>query len=1350
MSRSPTRQSYSPKSPRSPLSPRLSPPEPTIPQSKINRVHSTFCGLSNQKLTTLPPAALAPTLLSLDLEKNNFKSSSLQRLPKKLTTLNLVNNPLLDMKIPLLKQLRSISLDGCGLTSFEGFPAFPQLRFLSVSNNKFKNFKGLPILMRLEYFNIANNAFDFLSKLSIAAVGSISINTFNDAELTAEDLEEAFSLSPLVGYSLRMGRDPEPCDTPEEEVRKSQNFLTAKLAEYLKSKEVEDPILSLNVCQYENETALICPLEPKSIKWYRTRSPDRGSEWVLIPTNNQKQPNILPLTMLLRMHLVKCEFVLDNNKTYSLYTDNPIGRSPEDLCLPFPLDPVIAGLPLEGSLISLIPLPLPARAAWLRQNETIAEDVTSILLTNKEIGHVITCLLQPYCPNYPSVSFATVFVETEIVDPILPTVSGVSFPDNLLEGVKIEFTRKIFPDREGESQILVERARGITEEWVLVAELTPDNFSYIPSCDDAGNYLRVSYAPVTEEGVIGQTVYFYSSSRVLPTLPVFTNAVIGGLPKTNFTLCAVADYKGGRRGHCSYSWFFSPVSITSSNIRQLECVARDTAFYTIQPEQKDGYLACEMVPVREDEVIGEAVYAALTEPIIEDEPPQEFQCPLPKVITAGLELKFTEQVTFYVSSTKGFCGFTEIKRGSSLTIRDNWVGRILRLVTNESDVVLGEIKPSTPEIHAVTINCAKYECGEKATVEIRQKFLKPDRLETIWIRCSDSIEKAVAFNTSEYYFQPHDIGFQIKVRVTPFDDNHDYFPYCESKMTPSIKSTVYDAPIITGKLTEGSTVQVAYGKDVDEVKWLRSDSKQKWVDTKVTGISYLITIDDIGRYIRAQIKIGESTLIATANDVISAAKPVGYVNFFTKSPIEGQTLTPEISYHGGVRGKPDVSWEKFNNVWETVSQEPSYKVNKEDIGCRLRFKYVPVRNDNVKGDPVIISFEPVQGLQPTVKNVKVKQNERGFIECTGDYSGGIEGASYFLWHATDKQGKIHNIGKTDDREIFPPVQLTGLEVEATYCPIRDDGVEGDQVRSSNKVIVRPLPVVESIDILVKDGLVRVGQIMRCKAICSEGAKATFAWYRGDGQAYWEPIAGADKGDYTPTESDVGYYVLCLAAPVNKEGWIGKGISAATPTPVEPGDLVLALVPQKQRATNKEMYWTGVAIKTNLPDNEAVTWEREIEPNNWLVICDAVEYTPNANDVGFRIRAAVGDYETAPSPPIVINPEVGSFVNATVRAKAFQFKAKAIHGASVWEFLADETGLTMKSKRAKHEKVAKWSNVKVTAIESSKDEIELWMDASTKFQIIPLLQGDSRYKPIVQKNARDFLINTIQQFVAKFA
>lgn len=1418
--RSPIRKSFQPSSSKtikSPLSSKndTSKSVSTKAQWRVEKAHSTYLSLNSQQLSNLPPSATQSYVLTLDLENNQFKTDSLQKLPRSLTTLNLINNPLLNMGLPLLKNLRSLYLDNCKLESFQNFPAFPQLRFLSVSNNNIKDFQYLPPLLKLEYFNISNNAFDFSAKLAIAAIGSISINTFNDVRLTPNELIEAFQLSPLVGYSLRLGRDPTPCETPEEEIRKTQDFLTKDFSNYLQSQNQDPKPMNLSSCICKGEPSLICPIESDSIKWYRSHSPEQGQEWVLIPNHDKKNNNnstlipssmslkkkkpnnVLPITHLLRMHLIMCEFTV-GKQTFRVFTDYPLGYDEKDLNLPFPLDPVIAGLPLEGSLISLIPLPLPTRVYWLRENEEIAQDVTSIILSFNEINSVIRCLLQPYCPQYPDVIFSTVFAETDKVDPILPTVSGLQFPDNLVEGVKITFERTFFPDREGESQILVERARGITDEWLVLCQLSPDDLSYIPTCADAGNYLRISYAPVTKEGIIGETIYFYSSTRVLPTLPVFTNGVIGGLPKTHYQICAVADYKGGRKGRCSYNWFMSPDPITTENIRTLQPVASDEEFFEIPEDYADCYMAVEMIPVRDDEVVGDPIYCSLAEPIIEDDPPQPLSVndELHINIYNGMEINIKEQATFYISSTSGFCGFKEIKRGQSIFIRDQWIGKILRVVTQKSDVILGEIKRQPPIVTTVRIEATnkKYEINYSAQVQFSPNTLTPDQYQIIWIRVCGNIEKVVAFNTPTYTFSTKDIGYSLKVRITPLDENGNLLEWKESELTPTIQDEDNKTgPQIVGTLLEGKTVYVDYKNDDVNIKWFRSDPKETWIDTGITDKYYTISKEDTGRYLRAQLQQNEAIpipLIVTTTDTCSAAPPVIESLKIPSVVSENDVITPKYAYFGGTEGKTIIKWFRGNdNAWTPISDKLTYKVTAEDTNSKLRFKIEPVRSDGVHGKPVFHIIN-VQSNIPTVTDVSIKQNERGFIELTGKYAGGIEGESYFIWFAIDQNGKQHNIGKSNLREIYPPAQIFGLEVTGIYVPRRADGEEGDQVRSSNSVIVKPLPTIDSIDILVKDGLVQVGQPMRCKVVCSDNSKIKYQWYRGHNQV--EEIPNETRADYVPTVQDVGQYIQCLAIPFNKEGWEGKGIGAITPTPVEDVGVTFKVLiapeeyqpkppaskfstptkiptptrsPKKQATPTKKeeerKFVTGTVLITNYNDGEEVTWERlksgpNVDPannENWEILCDSPTYQLTINDIGCRLRAAIDDLETKPTPVIKINPKLGSFVNAQVRAKSLQFKAKSATGTSHWDFFCDQSGITMKSKRQNLpmiEKKSPWRSIRIDGVDGYPDQMILWMDAATKFILVPTMKEDLNKKQTNIENPRDFIVSTLKQFIEKFS
>jgi hypothetical protein len=228
--------------------------------------------------------------------------------------------------------------------------------------------------------------------------------------------------------------------------------------------------------------------------------PDKnGREWVAIPNAKSQR---LALTMALRLHLIRCDFSLQG-KRFSLYLDKPIESKAGDLNLPVPLLPQIEGRFIEGSFVSLLPLPVPIHVAWIRESVTVAKNCSSFILSDDDVGHSLACLLQPYCPKFPRLAFSTTFHTTEAVAPLLPVVVGIEWPEQVIEGVKVQFRYTVFPNCEGQSQVFIERANTPSSEWIPVVMLTPASLWYTPTNADAHHFLRVSYTPVLEHGVSG-------------------------------------------------------------------------------------------------------------------------------------------------------------------------------------------------------------------------------------------------------------------------------------------------------------------------------------------------------------------------------------------------------------------------------------------------------------------------------------------------------------------------------------------------------------------------------------------------------------------------------------------------------------------------------------------------------------------------------------------------------------------------------------------------------------------------------------------------------------------------------
>ncbi|OHS98639.1 hypothetical protein TRFO_34916 [Tritrichomonas foetus] len=1346
---------------RSPLSPRLRPPKSPQVQSKLDRVAGTFLSLAGKNLSSLPTSqpsfspmrssgvqqVSSPNLLYLDLSDNRLPATALKPVNPNITVLNLTNNPLLSCSFPSFHNLRTLTIDNCGLKNFEGMPFLPHLCFLSAANNEITSFKGLHIMPDLESINLIGNPIEFAPKIVIAAVGSLNLQKINRQIIETEHVKAAFALSPLVAYSLRMGRTVETFQTAEDEINEAQNFLTNKLTTHLEKTNVVEAKTRLTIESYKDGHAITVPFKSINVKWYKSHFPnDKGSEWYPIPT--PKNPSILPVTMMIRLHLVRCDFTLDN-KTFSIFTDDIVGREKKDLALPYPIDPSISGVPIEGSLISVLPMPFETRIAWVREGETIAENVQSIMLTDKDIGKSVACLLQPHSPYDDKIFFGTIFTATDVVAPLMPIVTGISFPDNVMEGQKIVFNRTINPDREGESQIVVERAISQYGEWILVAELKKDDISYTPNCFDVGKFLRVTYTPVTTEGTTGVTVYFYSKSKVLPTMPTFKNPFIGGQIKTFYPLVALADYSGGIKGKCTYDWYFSkrPIDVKKGPSRRLQKVAHDTQYFTPDNNMADGYLACQMVPVRNDEVVGDPVFVCTETSILLDDAPKPIPgCPTEAYV--GRTLKFPITVEIYLSKTTGMCGFDLLKTGQTYTPREKHMGRILRVVTENNDQIIGEIKPATPVILDVSITANKYTPGELISLSIKHKHLMPDKVEIVWLRCNSEFEIPVAMDNPEYIIQAKDIGFQIKAAVTPMDYAMNRLQTKVSQLTPVIKECEFINPTIIGDLQEDREIQVNCSAELSSVTWYRVEG------TKTVEIghhnTFSLTAKEVGYFIKAKIVVAGTgmSLSTITSEAVRPAPPVVSVNI-SPEVVEGQLITPEVIYHGGTEGQSLIRWyRETDDGWEFITEGINYQTSIDDVDSVLRLVYIPIRNDKERGEQVVVECGPVDALPPSVSKVTLKQNAVGNIEVSGVYKGGFEGMSFIIWRVyNDEDSEPVSLGKTVEKEMVPSPEYCGKKIDAIYVPIRSDGMGGNPVISNNKVTMQPLPSVLSAEILVKGGQLLPGALMRCRATFEQGVKGTYQWHKGDGTA-WEIIEGANDVEFSPTEDEIGFLLLCQVTAIDQRGWKSAPYSAVTTSHIQKPKSVLKVV---EPLTENGKLVTGALLSSNLELNQLsaarLKWQKLID-GHWKTITHDDTYLISVNDVGQQMRCVTRSGRASePTRVIELEPNVASMVRSIVKANAFKVKCKAKIGVVIWTISIKGNEITLSTKNGT-QKPAKINTISVDAVAGTPDVMKLYLDPSSKFTLIPDISDDKRMESVIKKeNTRDLVVATIRAFIA---
>ena len=1299
------------------------------------------------------------TIMYLDLSRNSISSDMLSTLGENLVSLNLANNPLKSCKIPCLQRLRTLNMDNCCIPSLQGLPVLPSLKRLSLNGNPIMSFNGCPILPKLESVNILK----FPVKLIIAAFGSIYINVINKKKLTDTQLYDAFALSPIVGIALRNGREVIELETPEDEMKASLAFLTVDLRDYLEnSSNTTEPKLVIK--QRGNKHVLQCPLEAKSYKWYAHTYPDKGSEWKLIKNidDDENKKNLkkgyinttkdhIPITMAIRLHIIKCEIII-GDKTFSIYNDEPIGKSAEDLSLPYPVTPVITGTPIENSLISVLPTPVPCKAIWAMGTETIDRDKNSIIIPHDAIGSAIACVLQPHCPKNPNIAFSPIFASTDVVMPLLPTVGGIQFPEVLVECETLFFQRVVIPDNEGESEIYVERAQTPSSEWVLCKQLTPDCVRYKPKSADIDHFLRVSYTPITKDGTRGKTVYFYSQSKVIPTAPTFFNPMIGGVAKTNYPLIALADYTGGKKGKCSYEWYFSrkPIDTSHGPSKRLKKVAT-TQIYTPPLNFAEGYLAVLMVPVRDDDIIGDPVFATIDQALQIEDPPKPLQVPDEAVV--GTRIKFEKPVDILLSKTSGYFGFDYIKTSQTFTPREKHIGRILRVVSPGSDTVIGEIKPAIPVISAVYIESKRWQAGSTAEIKIKQTNLRPDKVEILWIRANAGFQKAVAINVPEYAMTNEDVGYTLQVVATPISYEGQKLKPCYSKVTPVIQPEGKTNLKIIGQLIEGKELSLSISKNVQSITWYHLSNKNE-IEEIGHGPKLSLATEDVDKFIRVTVVLENGAVLTTTTN--AAVSPLKCEVILPQIVTEGDLITPQVNYYCGSEGLTKIKWSaQINNKWVPVGENLNYQVTAKDIGCLLKFECVPNRYDEDKKQKQKIELVcgPVEEAMPSVKNVKLFQNDDGDIECTGEYFGGVEGNSLIIWRVYNENNVPVNIGKTVDRKMRPTDEFVNKVVEAGYVPIREDGIGGQPVMS-NKLKVEPLPVVETAEILVKKGKVEDNNPMRIHATVPPGCNAVYQWYYGDG-TNWQKIVNATDVQYTPTEKEIGFYILCSVVAINKKGWKSFEYAAVTSKAVAASTSTLKILTNNDslrislldtKTPNNQIY-TGMIISTNISIKELrkteIAWQRESKPNKWKDILNSDTYIVTCNDVGCRLRVADSKGRVSePTNVIEYNPNVLTYINAILKTSNMKFVAKPKFGHTTWYAGVSSYGVSLESSEKK-KKQSKWSLVKVEAVNGTDDEMILWMDPSSKFHFIPSLSHDPRLESLIKKeNVRDFVVSVI--------
>ncbi|KAH0792744.1 Leucine Rich Repeat family protein [Histomonas meleagridis] len=1134
-------------------------------------------------------------LTYLDLSYSPLKTPNFSTLSQNLSVLKLSGVPI-NQKIPTLQSLRTLFADNCKLNNFDYIQSLPNLRYLSLSNNNLTTFKGLPSFPLLKSIDLSSNKTSFPTVDIISAIGSLYLETVNRNSITSNDFQTAFSRSPLVGYSLRQGK---PLNSSEDSITYLTQDLKKSLGKQFKTGELLIENNKIITIPYTNAT---------NIRWYMSKYPtsQENEEWIIIKEFKTRK---LVINQSMQQRLIKAEFQLKNipKTKFSMYTSNIICIEEEDkLTMPFPIAINVKGEFTEGNLITFYPLQIPYTYKWYlyhqiyKQGKQVSEENTFVI-DKSLIGEKLVLTIEPFINKFPELKFQKIHYVTDTIKRQIPIVKGIKFPDELFEGKEIKFNHQIIPQREGFSEIYIEKSTSLTSNWKVICQLDKDNLKYIPTKDDVDYYLRVSYLPILddESTTINEIpYYFYSNNSVKPTLPTFKNVEIIGKLETGQSIVVNGTYEGGRKGKCLYKWYFSnksfirnkPIEAQSINF----IVNNENGILRLKKKYLNLYIAVEIIPVRDDNCNGKSIFVFGDKQITEGKKTNEL-IKGNKTFEIYQQISFLYEFKWYRIHSKS--NLELINKGKKYTPNINDSGKYIKLESNDGkhDEIIYINENISLEIKDFKISYDSCKIGSEIylpetfyyenSIEIQSN----SNTEIDWVRINpkNNQQQVIAININPYVLHENDIGHKIKAIYYILDSDDSIIKYKESSnITDVIYRTEADNFIcnIKGELKVGEELSVEHENPIYSIKWLKKNYYDKFdliieyvfdhIDDENNIIYYKNNKNDsiadnlrlklsdaeCDCFIKAEVIFAEldDNILIPLNEknplVVNAVKervkpidfaivlPNNYQNFLS----EGTTLKLETIGKLTTYKKPKIVWEMLSEKrWIERGNGFSYTFVKSDIGNEFRIK--------CNEPKTLIKLPKITPMVPTVTNVEISQNEKGKIIVSGKYNGGKEGKSKIIVsyisdndEVTLENTVVQNLVYKKSYQFSPSKKLFGKMIDVGYIPIRSDGIEGKCTWSKNGIVVKPIPSILLAKFELSEDFPMVKSSMKCiitRAILADSF--SYKWSRiplNEDHKFFKESQNNKSQVYILTSHDDNCILRCQIRAIGKNGYISESFS----------------------------------------------------------------------------------------------------------------------------------------------------------------------------------------------------------------
>ena len=546
-----------------------------------------------------------------------------------------------------------------------------------------------------------------------------------------------------------------------------------------------------------------------------------------------------------------------------------------------------------------------------------------------------------------------------------------------------------------------------------------------------------------------------------------------------------------------------------------------------------------------------------------------------------------------------------------------------------------------------------------------------------WRRCNERGEACADIegaNSQIYTYVEADVRSTVRVAVTATNAHGRATAVSPASVVVTSgppSNTV--APRITGTLTPESTLTADHGTWSFEAssydyQWQRCDTEGRNCQDIVgaTAATHVLTNTDLGSRILVTVsaRIGSWRSSPVASSATSAIQPdaTGAPNNIVAPSIDGspeytKILAANVGWWSGVTPITySYQWQRCSSTLTSscsditgATSSTFWLLDGENLERRIR---VLVRASNSSGsssnvasaisDPVWITA-PRNTSPPTLSGAAVVGSNLEVLY--GEWSANVE--TYDVqWQRCDSRGERCVDRPTDRSGLFPSAADVGSTLRAIVTATNWVG--------SGEATSAPTAVIEAAEPIA---LVTAPRISGTAAI-DESVSVTEGEWRGDPEitfAYqWQrcnergtsctDIAGATDAAYDPTRADIS---STLVAVVTASNGAGSVTVATDPTSVvvNPGRIANVFPPELSLEpptfglafTSSPGAWTGGPdLRRQWQRCDPLIEELEASCVDIATAPDSLQYTPEAADVGFRLR--LKETGTAGSERIVVYSE----------------------------------------------------------------------------------------------------------------